>query len=242
MAKTGHPNFDYSIASPWRTGPHVWHLVGNHSGSSFNAADAKTFMEGAASPFALSFGPFIEPTHTTVVRSAYYDGSTSAPIFTNTYSVDNPVPTPLVPTATAFTNHGSAIEPLEVCVMLEARAGLSSRSKPVFMRKFIHAIPITNLGAGAGGVPNWVFTTEAAAAATAMGDGSWFGNRVYCSPSGRQPSSNDWQALVVPGNHQMPRGRKRKSVTTGSSLFSRALALAEDAAAGAAGAAAGSLL
>jgi hypothetical protein len=229
VAKTGHPNFDYSISSPWRTGAHTWHLVGNHSGSSFNASDAKTFMEGVASPFALCFAPFIEPSHSSVVRSAYYDGETSAPVYVAIYDTDNPAPTPLHPTATGFAHSGSTSEPLEVCVMLEARAGLSSRSKPVYMRKFIHCIPVDNLGLGTGGVPQWTFTSAAASAAAAMGDGSWFGNRVYCSPSGRQPSTNDWVAQVQPGNHQMPRGRKRKSVSTSSSLFNDALQLAEAA-------------
>lgn len=231
MAKTGHPNFDYTLQSPWRTGYHQWHLVGNHSGSSFGASDAQTFMEGTSSPFALCFGPFIETGHTSVVRSAYYDGSTSAPVFTNTYDTDNPAPTPLVPTGLAFSDtETSESLPLEVCVMLEAEAGLSSRSKPVYLRKFIHAIPGGYQDVASGtGIPNWIFADAAATAATKMGDGSWYGNRVYCSPSGRQPSSNDWQALLVPGNHQMPRGRKRKVAGTNSSIFNSALGLAEQA-------------
>lgn len=227
MAKTGHPNFDYTISSPWRSGLHLWHLVGNHSGSSFTAADAQTFMEGAESPMALSFAPFICPTTSTIERSAYYNGQDSAPIFTRTYSSGSPAPTAIHPTGAALSEDTTGQEPLEVCVMLEAQAGLSTRSKPVYMRKYIHAICVGNLTPGTDGVPNWVFTADAAAAATAMGDGSWFGNRVYCSPSGRQPATNDWAAIVVPGNHQMPRGRKRKTAaTSGSSVLSAAEKLA----------------
>lgn len=229
MAKTGHPNFDYTISSPWRDGQHDWHLVGNHSGSSFNAADAQTFMTGAESPFALSFAPFIGTVGSSVVRAAYYDGETSAPIFTATYDGTHEPPSPLHPTGLAFDNPSEAQEPLEVCVMIEAQAGLSSRSKPVYMRKFVHGIPTGNITTGTGNVPNWVFTADAAAAATAMGDGSWFGNRVYCSPSGRQPSTNDWVALLVPGNHQMPRGRKRKTAATNSTLLNDAIKLAATA-------------
>lgn len=226
MAKTGHPNFDYSISSPWRTGKHTWHLVGNHSGSSFTAADAKTFMEGAASPFALCFAPFIDALNSSVVRSAYYDGQNSAPVYVAIYDTDNPPPSPLTPTGAAFSSENTAQEPLEVCVMLEAQAGLSSRSKPVYMRKFIHAVPTGNIQAGTGGLPQFEFTSAAATAAAAMGDGSWFGNRVYCSPSGRQPSTNDWVAQVTPSNHQMPRGRKRKVTSSGSSILSDAEKLA----------------
>lgn len=229
MAKTGHPNFDYTISSPWRVANHNWHLVGNHSGSSLSAADAQTFMEGPDSPMALCFAPFIHPVTSTIERSAYYDGINSAPIFTATYSTGSPAPADIRPSGDAFDNVLSGQEPLEVCVMLEARVGLSSRSKPVYMRKFIHAVPAGNLSAGTGNIPTYSFTGAAATAATKMGDGSWFGNRVYISPTGRQPASNDWEALAVPGNHQMPRGRKRKSVSSGSSLFDTALKLAEDA-------------
>lgn len=230
MAKTGHPNFDYTISSPWRAGLHEWHLVGNHSGSSFSATDAQTFMTGASSPFALSFAPFISSWSSTVVRAAYYNGSTSAPIFTATYDTAHPAPTPLEPTGAAFDAAPDLQEPLEVCVLLEAQAGLSTRSKPVYMRKYIHACPAGNLASGTGKVPNWTFGAGAAAAATAMGDGSWFGNRVYCSPTGRQPATNDWAPLIVPGNHQMPRGRKRKMSSSGSSLLDEALQLAAAAA------------
>lgn len=225
MAKTGHPNFDYVISSPWRTGLHEWHLTGNHSGSSFSATDAQTFMEGASSPFALCFAPFISSSDGTVTRTAYYNGQDSAPVFTNTYSETNPVPTPLEPTGNAWLASGPQ-EPLEVCVMLEARAGLGSTSKPVFLRKYVHGVPTGNIASGTDGVPNWVFAGAAATAATKMGDGSWFGSRVYIAPSGRQPASNDWQALVVPGNHQMPRGRKRKAPGGNSSIFNIAEKLA----------------
>jgi hypothetical protein len=43
-----------------------------------------------------------------------------------------------------------------------------------------------------------------------MGNGSWFNSIAYCSPSGATADSSGWSALVFPGNHQVPRGKKRK--------------------------------
>lgn len=233
MAKTGHPNFVYDVSSPWRSGLHTWSLTGNHSGSSFDATDAETFMTGTASPFALSFGPFITTNDSSVVRAAYYDGETSTPVWEATYDSDHPAPTPLVPTGVAMSSD-TGQEPLEVCVILEALAGLSSRTKPVYLRKYIHAIGAGNLGVSDAGV-EWTYHSggAATAAATAMGDGSWFGTRVYISPTGRQPLGGAWVPLAAPGNHQMPRGRKRKVTTTGgvSSILSEIEGLAAAAAA-----------
>jgi hypothetical protein len=233
MARTGHPNFVYDMESPWRIGAHRWSLTGNHSGSSFDATDAETFMTGTASPFALSFGPFISPVGTTVVRAAYYDGSTSTPVWEATYTTEDPAPTPLVPTGLAFSSHTGQL-PLETCVILEAQAGLSSRTKPVYLRKYIHAVPIGTIET-VGSEINFTFDGGSVhtAAAHAMGDGSWFGTRVYISPTGRQPLTDAWTPLVAPGNHQMPRGRKRKITTSGSSssLLSEIEGLAAAAAA-----------
>lgn len=234
MALTGHPNFVYELSSPWRTGLHNWSLTGNHSGSSFDAADAQTFMEGTSSPFALCFGPFISVTDTVVVRSAYYDGHTSTPVWEATYDTDHPAPTPLVPTGVAMEETSDQM-PLEACVVLEALAGLSTKTKPVYLRKYIHAIPADNTTTGLTGI-EWTFASGsgAADAAKAMGDGSWFGSRVYISPTGRQPLSSAWKPLAACGNHQMPRGRKKKKVVGGSSFSLSALEAALAAAAAAA--------
>lgn len=220
MAKTGHPNFVYEMQSPWRIGEHNWSLTGNHSGSSFDATDAATFMTGTSSPFAKSFGPFICATGTTVVRAAYYDGEASAPVWEAIYTVDDPAPTPLQPTGAAMLE-SSVQMPLEVCVMLEAPAGVSLRNKPVYLRKYIHAISAGNLTVSDTGV-DWEYDTGTihTAAAHAMGDGSWFGTRVYISPSGRQPATEAWTAIAAVGNHQMPRGRKKKKITTSGSTSS----------------------
>jgi hypothetical protein len=233
VAKTGHPNFVYEMQSPWRVGEHNWSLTGNHSGSSFDATDAETFMTGSASPFALTFRHFIATPGTTVVRAAYYDGETSAPIWEALYDVDSPAVTPLVPLGDAMAEIDDP-GPLEVCVILEAPAGLSSRSKPVYLRKYIHSISGGNTTSSDTGIA-WTFDAGSihTNAVAAMGNGDWFGTRVYISPTGRQPASGAWVALPSPGNHQMPRGRKKPASSTGSSILSALESAAGDIAAAA---------
>jgi hypothetical protein len=194
-------------------------------------------MTGAASPFALTFAPFICPTGSTVVRAAYYDGAASLPVWEATYSEGSPPPSNLDPLGSAFT-HASGIQMgLETCVILEAQSGISDRGKPVYLRKYIHAAVDGNLAMAGDGCPNWDFISSVNTIAQSMGNGTWFGSRVYISPSGRQPAASAWTALVAPGNHQMPRGRKKKVLTggAGASILSKleglaaALAAAESA-------------
>lgn len=242
MAKTGHPNFVYDVSSPWRTGFKVWSLTGNHSGGSFSASDAETFLTGTSSPWFNSFAAFVGAGSVTggvaansVTRVAYYNGSDSAPVYEQSWDRGTS-PTNLDPTGVAYTNEATDNETLETCCILQCPVGLSSTGKPVYLRKYIHGIPSGNLTASADGV---VLTILAAGTTAAhnMGNGSWFGSRVYCSPTGRQPvSSTDWAPLTHPGNHQMPRGRKRKTISaaTSESLGDRLLSALAGGAAGAA--------
>lgn len=225
MAKTGHPNFDYTCLGLWRGAAHKFSIVGNHSGTSFGQSDAQAFMEGVDSPYALSFAPFQSPG-ITVVASRYYDGQNSAPVFVNDYSTSNPPPAPLTATGTAWgAGASSSYLPLEVCVLLESEVGLGKTSKPIYNRKFLRGI-----SAGAIGYVSdeMVFAPGPAgtAAAEAMGNGDWYGSRVYISPSAR--SANNWTIGTYPVNHQVPRGRKKKTVAGSSSLLSSAEQLIVD--------------
>lgn len=212
MARTGHPNFDYTCQGTWRGKLKTFSITGNHSGTSFGATDAKAFMEGATSPYALSFAPF-QATSIAVVQSRYYDGQNPAPVYEAVYNESNPAPAPLVPTGTAFSGGGDAdFVPLEVCVMLAAPCGFSSTSKPIYLRKYLRGGCTVGFGIGSGGETKWTFAAPATAAAKSLGDGSWYQGRVYISPNARQASA-DWQAMVEVYNHQVPRGRKRKVAT-----------------------------
>jgi hypothetical protein len=230
MAKTGHPNFDYVCVAPWRAIPlKKFSITGNHSGTSFGAADAQTFMTGAASPYALSFGP-LQSTSVKVVGARYYDGQNSAPVWEATYDDANPAPATLQPSALGWPSAASGVLPLEVCCLLEAFVGLNSKSKPIYIRKFIRGLPDTAIQYPSGDQPKFAPTADGAAATAALGNGDWYGSRIYISPSARQPQ-NPWVLVLDPSNHQVPRGKKRKITSAGTgvsaeSLLEKAIALA----------------
>lgn len=247
MAKTGHPNFVYAISSPWRTQRHTWSLTGNHSGSSLSGTDAATFMTGADSPFALSFAPFLTAAPSTateyaefdhqVVRAAYYNGEDAAPVWEADYNSDSPPPSTLLPTGTAPSTAGpfNAYGSLEACVEMRAPVGLSSTNKPVFVRKYVHGLPSGWVTTDIDGVQTIALSTAGTAALEAMNNGDWFGSRVYIARSGNQPSASSW--IVIPGAHQMPRGRRKVTAKAGASASSVLLSLLESGAIGLAGAA-----
>lgn len=218
MAKTGHPNFDYTCQGLWRGLTHNFSITGNHSGSSFGAADAKTFMEGDQSPYCLSFAPF-QATDITVVGARYYDGQNSAPVYEATYNTENPAPDPLTATGEGLVGGAATgiYMPLECCVMLEAVVGTSKNNKPVYCRKYLRGGPYGGITQEPSGEVQWGISTAGTAAAKAMGDGSWYNSRVYISPSARS-AIGTWEVLPQVGNHQVPRGRKRSLKTQGSSI------------------------
>jgi hypothetical protein len=209
MAKTGHPNFDYTCQALWRGNVHNFSITGNHSGTSYAAGPAQTFMEGDLSPMAKSFGPFMCPS-IAIVEARYYDGQNSAPVWGATYDTDNPAPSIWGPSGLAYgADPATSYLPLEVCCMLEAHVGTSSTSKPVYCRKFMRGAPTSALGtSGLESVFN--IASDGEVAAQAMGDGTWYGGRVYISPTAKQ-AIGEWEALSQVGNHQVPRGKKRKT-------------------------------
>jgi hypothetical protein len=175
-------------------------------------------MEGTGSPFALCFGVLMA-TDLSVVASRYYDGQNSAPVFVNDYNTGNPPPTPLVPTAAGYT--GSELAnyfPLEVCADLSSEVGLGKTSKPIYNRKFLRGVPEGALTFDSHGEALLTLNDTGTAAVSTMGDGSWYGSRVYISPNAR--SANNWLAAAWPGNHQIPRGRKKASSASTSSALS----------------------
>lgn len=221
MAKTGHPNFDYTCQGQWRGAAHNFSITGNHSGTSFGQADAQAFMEGTASPYALCFAFFQSPS-ISVVSSRYYDGQNAAPVFVAEYNTDNPAPTPLTALGTAYGDDpADGYLPLEVCAMIESFVGLGSTSKPVYNRKFLRGVPTSALSGGTDtDSPTINVNATGSTAAAKLGNGSLYGGRVYISPDAR--SANNWVMLSEAGNHQIPRGRKRSSSKATSSALSEA--------------------
>lgn len=230
MAKTGHPNFDYTCEGLWRGVAHNFSITGNHSGTSFSQTDAQTFMTGTLSPYAQSFGPF-QSSGIKVVGARYYDGQNSAPVWETTYTTEDPAPTALEATEKAWASSASGYYlPLEVCALLYALVGYNSKSKPVYCRKYLRGIPAQALGEVAG-AEQWIGpTADGLAAIAAMGNGSWYGGRYYISPSAQQAVTT-WDLDPYCSNHQVPRGKKRKVTSASSgvsaeSILEKAIALA----------------
>jgi len=246
MAKTGHPNFVYKISSPWRTGRHTWSLTGNHSGSSLSGTAAEDFMLGDDSPFTLSFAPWLTAAGTSgtpvvytdyahqLVEAIYYDGSDSAPVFEQIYDADVPAPSNLWPTGTGWLGEiGRALyTSLESCVTMQAEVGLSKTNKPVLVRKFLHGLPSGGSAYNEDGGMSITPTAAGTTALESMNNGSWYGSRVYIARSGNQPAAAAW--TVIPGQHQMPRGRRKVSAKAGAAASESLLSLLESGAIGAA--------
>lgn len=158
-----------------------------------------------------------------------YSGSGGAPIATVTYGAAG-----VATGQTGFAGPGlttpvqPVFGPMEVCLDIRVPlAGLSSRGKPVFCRKYIRGWGITDFdGSGAAQLPSdWITAIEGFVAPwhTGLGPNSY----VVIGRSGRQPSGAPVCEPFL-GNHQKPRGRKRKATVPPTSLLSTTLQLAGD--------------
>lgn len=96
----------------------------------------------------------------------------------------------------------------EVALLVEASLGLSKTGKPVNARKWYHAVPQTNQPLGAPQVSAADITKLTAQANLIYTCLSTYGLSAN-SPSGRLPGTPVVKAYY--GNHQMPRGRRRKA-------------------------------
>lgn len=215
MAKTGHPNFVMEFTSQWRGGPHVWSIASSHSGTSFTSAtDQKAFLISVYQTIRLYISASDSTTYISGLK--YYDGINSVPLYEEFFANETEAATYGVPLGgqSVTANQGEAFvgsetvqmtSGLETCTMLTAPVGLSSKGKPVFLKKYIHCAPAAQVGSTVDG-PD--YASGGAAYAANLGNGSLYGSRVLCSSSGKQGT---WVASPYFGNHQMPRRSKKKT-------------------------------
>lgn len=215
MAKTGHPNFVMEFTSQWRGGPHVWTIASSHSGTSFTSTtDQKAFLISVYQ----TIRQFISASDSTTYISGlkYYDGINSVPLYEEFFANETEAATYGVPLGgqSVTANQGEAFvgsetvqmtSGLETCTMLTAPVGLSSKGKPVFLKKFIHCAPAAQVGSTVDG-PD--LSSSANTFAAYLGNGLLYGSRVFCSASGKQGT---WTVSPYFGNHQMPRRSKKKT-------------------------------
>lgn len=218
MAKTGHPNGAWVFSTEHLAGEKEWTLSLNHSGGSFNAADAATFMESVFTNVWDHIVCGLADASTNVTRVAayhYYDGINSAPVYSHVFPAFGA--SPKIPGGLAWgagTNYFTGN--LASCALLQVQCGANSdNNKPVYLRKWVRSIP-----------PQWDRTgrfgsgiiSEIAPYAANLTNGTLYDSRVICSPNGRQAKSGS--AMALDENlvwHQLNRGRRRGSRATNQS-------------------------
>lgn len=212
MAKTGHPNVVIDHAILWRGAPHRWSTVYNLSGTTPVSSDQYALMEELLAIENDILPPSVSE-NSGFLRARFYNGSGGAPTYTINFGVLE-TPSTWAPYASGtvpWTSVAEGLAPAEVCFNIKTPlTGLSSSGKPVHLEKYFHGVPAyDSSGELASGIQ-----TAINSAVAPWASGLATGARVVISPSGRQSSS---APTVQPycGNHQMPRGRKRKSVSSG---------------------------
>lgn len=101
----------------------------------------------------------------------------------------------------------------ETALVVEYPAGLSKTGKPVTIKNWYHAVPVSAPVGGAPDVSAADLLTLAAKAGEIKGV---LGSKglVLGSKSGR--IAGDPRVLAYYGNHQMPKGRRKKRTATGA--------------------------
>jgi hypothetical protein len=205
----------------WRGSVHIFDNRYVLSGVTPDAADATTainalqVMENKLFPLVpAAFGVGFVSGHA-------YAASGGPPFATVNFNVDEDPAT-----ATGFSGPSPAYTslafngPLEVCLDVRIPlAGLSSTGKPVFCRKFYRGIWVT--GESFNDTP--ILAADLAKVnATLAPLATGFAPNAYVviGVSGRQPTGSVTAQQFL-ANHQVPRGRKRKTTTSSSSLASR---------------------
>jgi hypothetical protein len=110
----------------------------------------------------------------------------------------------------------SQLAPAEVAILAEWKAGLSVRGKPVMFRKWFHSAPTPTLVPPAADITPANVTALQAVMTNNLGAIAALG-----APMGRGGRLAAAQTIVRPfyGNHQMPRGRRRKALVSASGQY-----------------------
>nr|CRY96108.1 hypothetical protein [uncultured prokaryote] len=194
----------------WRGQPHRWSTVYH-----FNLAAARAPIDASAcDAFAAAEKPLLYPGGTTsngISSISIYGPSGGTPIAAKTY-FDWHVPASWVNAGigAAWTGASGPLATAEVALVVKSPTQLSRTGKPVFLRKWYHGVPAINDGATAEVTSSQITAITAAFVALGSSLTATYG-LVYASPSGAVPGTPTVQPFF--GNHQMPRGRKRKVVT-----------------------------
>jgi hypothetical protein len=138
-----------------------------------------------------------------VVEKVYYDWTTPGSWIT--------------PTSTAWpTRTAPADQNAEVAWLAEWQAGLSSSGKPVKFRKWYHSVPPSSSAGATADIPST--TVSSLLTQVTILQGCLAGGYGLVLGNSRRLAG---AATVLPyyGNHQMPRGRRRKPLVTADGRY-----------------------
>lgn len=107
-------------------------------------------------------------------------------------------------------------QPAEASLGVAWVGGLSSSGKPVYFRKWYHAVPVISVAAGSQEVPAASVTSLTTAANALVGVVASYGITMGSS-SGRFAGTASVSPMLE--NHQMPRGRRRKALVKANGTY-----------------------
>lgn len=202
----------------WRGAIHktstVWPFTGTIAAGSYAAAIAAMYTAEQAVGYKQN-----SVTAGGVYEIALYNSSTGGvPVAVTTYF---PWATPgsWIPyTGTGwYTSTPPADNNAETALQVEWPAGLSSSGKPVYFRKWFHMVPDDAFAPGVADLT----TSQAGTLASVLhtGTSTVAGLGAPMGRAGRFAASAGTVALYF-GNHQMPRGRRRKALVSSSGKVS----------------------
>lgn len=195
----------------WRGSVHRWSTVWRFTGalSTANVANATTAMYTMEQKVCY---PGVTTHQGGLYEIAVYDhASGGVPILTTTYfDYTNPAGW-INYTGTAYASpFGTQIATAEVAMLVEWNAGVSSTGKPVRFRKWFHSVPNSTATSGGADVAAGDVTTIKAAIDTGVATIDGYGAVMG---SGSRLAALGCTVLTHYGNHQMPRGRRRRAST-----------------------------
>jgi hypothetical protein len=201
----------------WRGAPHIWSTVYQFAGTlskPLDVAAATTVLQWddnmCAKSLASEGGTF---------ECSIYDQATGGVPLVSYTKFDHTVTADWTGYgASSYWANTAAVlaQPAEAALGVKWIAGLSKSGKPVYLRKWWHAVPLSAPGGPANQIGTTVVASLQTGAAFLPGLLSAYG-LVAASASGRLAG-----VATVSGqyeNHQMPRGRRRKALVKANGTY-----------------------
>lgn len=200
----------------WRGNVHRWSTVYHFNGVLSGVIDASACNSVRTLDDHMCYGPLASDGGTYECE-IYDQAEGGVPIASDT-TFDWTVPADWPGfSGSAWTTTGApALISRETALDVKWAAGLSSSGKPVSLRKWYHAVPDNGIVGGEAQVVT-ADVTSLTTGATALTHALSSHGLLLSSGSGRLAGTAT--VLDMYGNHQMPRGRRRKALVTSSGRY-----------------------